>query len=106
MISPAASTVTVSSTPPSSSVARTDAGVAALTTTSFRTTDLNPARVIATQYVPGWIAGIENVPCSEVTALNVALVARFLTTTTAPGTAAPDVSTTFPDSEDDVPPWA
>ena len=103
-ISAPADTCTTSARSPTSSVARTVAGVAAFTFTLLRTARLKPVSEMLTSYVPGLIAGMLNVPFSDVTALNVPPVPMFFTMTSAPGIRLPEESTTVPDSDEVMPP--
>ena len=68
-ISVAPVTTTVSRELPTSSVTRTDAGVAVTTCTSGSDNDLKPISETVTVYVPGLIAGMVNVPSAPVTAV-------------------------------------
>src|SRR5687767_10670146 len=100
MISPPPWTVTVSERPPTCRMARTDAGLPALTSTSVSTIVLKPCRLIVTEYLPTGRAGTVKVPCSDVVASYVVAVALFFTTTVAPGIVPPDASTTTPAREE------
>jgi hypothetical protein len=57
-------------------------------------------------YIPEFSAGIAHVPSADETAVETALVALFFASTVAPGMTAPDPSTTTPDKDAVVPPWA
>ena len=70
------------------------------------TTVLNPASETVTLYVPASRAGTENVPVVFVTVSKVVPVARFFTTTAAPGMTPPLGSTTTPEMDDVAPPCA
>jgi hypothetical protein len=98
-------TVTVSSRPPTSSVARTFAPAPEVSTTLLMTEVLNPCNETVTVYRPMLRAGNEKAPSEFVTAETVVPVALCLAVTSAPGMTAPLPSTTIPASVDVVPPW-
>ncbi len=68
---------------------------------------LKPINDTVTVYVPPGSAGMVKVPFVPVTEANLTPVALFCATTSAPGTTAPEVSTTVPERDAAVlPPWA
>src|ERR1051326_701704 len=105
-ISLAASTTTVSATPPGVRVGLIFVGTPAFSRTSSRSAVENPFMETVTLYSPGSSAGMVNRPSPPETAVDEEAVALFLATMVAPGMTAPDESKTVPESVAVTPPWA
>src|SRR5262249_51527390 len=105
-ISPAASTTTVSATPPGVRVGLMLVGTPALRRMSSREAVANPFMATVTLYSPGSSAGIVNRPSAPEIAVEVDAVALFLAVMVAPGTTAPEESKTVPESVAVTPPCA
>src|SRR5262245_16935939 len=104
-ISDADVTVMTSSSPPTSSGARTAAPTPDVNTTLFAMNVLKPCSETVTVYAPMLRPGNEKTPSALLTVDVVTPVALCCATMVAPGMTPPLVSTTTPDSVEVVLPW-